>query len=66
MKYQVEGQLAIFEDTQPKPKPVKKVFYVSAVDNFDRRKEDWIEAYTYKQACWLFKEKHGRYWKPHG
>ena len=59
-------QLSMFgEVEEPKPKQ-KKMFYVSAIDNFDRRKEDYIEAYSYEQACYLFREKYGWYWKPHG
>lgn len=45
-------------------KPVMR-FHIYAVDKFDNKCEDDIEAVSWKQAIFFFKKKHGQYWSCH-
>ena len=60
-------QLSIFgdEDNVEVKDPRTSTFYIYAVDKFDNKCEDRIEAVSWKQACYLFRKKHGWYWSCH-
>jgi hypothetical protein len=45
-------------------KPLQR-YHIYAVDKFDNKREDDIEAVSWKQAMFLFKRKHGFYWECH-
>jgi hypothetical protein len=64
MKYKDPKQLSIFGD-EPEEIPAKTTYHIYAVDKFDNTLEDDIEAVSWKQACYLFKKKHGFYWQCH-
>lgn len=57
-------QLSIFGD-EDTFSSTKQMFHIYATDRFDNRREDDIEAVSWKQAEYFFKKKHGFYWECH-
>lgn len=75
MKYQVEGQLKMFDDevkskdeqVKSNAKQVKKLktFHLFAVDKFGRKMDAFIDAECYGRAVYKFKATFGFYWRVH-